>query len=73
VTVFNERGKCRVKVKLTEGIRPGMVNLEQGWWAKNFLEGSHQHLTHDMINPAQEMVGLANISYLDALVEVKKA
>jgi molybdopterin-containing oxidoreductase family molybdopterin binding subunit len=73
VTVFNDRGKCRVKAKLTEGVRPGMVNLEQGWWAKNFLEGSHQHLTHDTINPAQEMVGLANISYLDALVEVKKA
>jgi hypothetical protein len=50
-----------------------MVNIEQGWWAKNFSEGSHQSLTHDTINPAQEMLGLANMAYLDALVEVEKA
>ena len=56
---------------MTEGIRPGLVNIEQGWWPKDFVEGSHQHLTHDTINEAQEMTGQANIAYLDTSVEVK--
>jgi molybdopterin-containing oxidoreductase family molybdopterin binding subunit len=72
VLVFNDRGKCKVRAKITSGIRPGIVNLEQGWWRHRFLEGSHQQLTHDTINPSQEMTGMANMAFLDVLVDVKR-
>ncbi|MBW1767869.1 MAG: molybdopterin-dependent oxidoreductase [Deltaproteobacteria bacterium] len=71
VEVFNDRGRCRVKAKVTPGIRPGIVNIKQGFWVKEFEEGSHNHLTHNTINEVQDMNGLANIPYNDVLVEVK--
>ena len=71
VEVFNDRGRCRVKAKVTPGIRPGIVNIKQGFWLKEFEEGSHNHLTHNTINEVQDMNGLANIPYNDVLVEVK--
>ncbi len=40
---------------------------------ENFIEGSHQSLTHDIINRSQEKVGLANTALYDVLVEAKKA
>ena len=55
----------------TPGIRPGIVNIKQGFWLKEFEEGSHNHLTHNTINEVQDMNGLANIPYNDVLVEVK--
>jgi molybdopterin-containing oxidoreductase family molybdopterin binding subunit len=73
VLVFNDRGRCKVRAKVISGIRPGLVNIEQGWWRERFLEGSHQNLTHDNINTAQEMTGMANMAFLDVLVEVKKS
>ncbi len=73
VQVFNDRGRCRVKAKFSHGIRPGVVNIEQGWWANEFLEGSHQELTHDTVNDAQELMGLANMAFLDVRVQVQKA
>jgi molybdopterin-containing oxidoreductase family molybdopterin binding subunit len=72
VIVFNDRGRCKLKAKLTEGIRPGIVNIEQGWWAGKFMEGSHQELTHCVPNEAQDLLGLANVAFYDVLVEVKK-
>ena len=71
VEVFNDRGRCRVKARVTAGIRPGIVNIKQGFWLKEFEEGSHNHLTHNAINEVQDMNGLANIPYYDVLVEVK--
>ncbi len=73
VLVRNDRGRCRLKANVNAGMRPGLVNITEGWWMKEFLEGSHQHLTHDRINEAQEMIGLANMPYYDVLVQVEKA
>ena len=73
VAVFNDRGKMKVKAMVHEGIKPGVVNTDQGWWFRHFAEGSHQALTHDVINPAQEAIWEPNAAYFDVSVEVQKA
>lgn len=73
VIAFNDRGRVKVKALVHEGIKPGVVNITQGWWPKHFAEGSHQTLTHDAINPAQQAIWEPNSAYYDVLVEVKKA
>jgi anaerobic dimethyl sulfoxide reductase subunit A len=72
VTIFNDRGKCKTRAKINGAMRPGVVNIAQGWWIKYFEEGSHQHLTHDAINAPQETLGLGNMAFFDVLVEVRK-
>ena len=73
VSVFNERGRLKIKVMVHEGIKPGIVNVNQGWWPKDFLAGTHQTLTHDAVNPAQKAVFMENTAFYDVLVEVEKA
>ena len=59
VQVRNDRGHVKVKVELSEGVRPGTVWVEHGWWPRDFEEGHYQNLLRpsnkpegDMINPA---------------------
>jgi anaerobic selenocysteine-containing dehydrogenase len=73
VVVFNDRGRVKLKAKIHEGIRPGVVNIPQGWEPSNYIEGSHQALTHDVINQVQQSVFVPNPAYSDNLVEVQKA
>jgi anaerobic selenocysteine-containing dehydrogenase len=70
---FNDRGRVQVKAMVHEGIKPGVVNIMQGWWPKHFVEGRHNALTCDAINPAQQAIFEANAAHLDVLVEVRKA
>jgi len=72
VHAFNDRGKAKLKAKVHEGIKPGTVNVTQGWWPEHFLEGSHQTLTHAMINSAQEILYEPNSALYDVLVDVEK-
>lgn len=72
VRVFNDRGSVKVKATLHEGIRPGTVNVTQGWWPDDFAEGTHQHMTHSLINKAQEILYEPNSALYDVLVEVEK-
>ena len=73
VVVFNNRGMMKIKAMVHPGIRPGVVSMTQGWWPKDFIEGHHQNLTHDAVNPAQKAVHQPNVAFYDVLVEVKKA
>jgi molybdopterin-containing oxidoreductase family molybdopterin binding subunit len=73
VVAFNDRGRVKLKVKVHEGIRPGVVNINEGWWHHHFAEGSYQELTHATINPAQLAVFEPNSAMYDNLVEVRKA
>jgi molybdopterin-containing oxidoreductase family molybdopterin binding subunit len=73
VVAFNDRGKAKLKVEVHEGIKPGVVNIHEGWWRHQFAEGSYQELTHATINPAQLAVFEPNSAMYDNLVEVKKA
>ena len=72
VAVFNDRARTILKAKLTEGVRPGVINITQGWWIDQFQKGSVNHLTHDVINPVQEKVYEPNMHMNDVAVEVAK-
>jgi molybdopterin-containing oxidoreductase family molybdopterin binding subunit len=73
VTVFNDRARTTLKARLTDGVRPGVVNICQGWWIDQFKEGSVNHLTHDVINPVQQAIYEPNMHMNDVAVEVVKA
>jgi len=73
VTVFNDRGRATLRARVTEGIRPGVVNLSEGWWLNQFSEGGVNALTHDAINPVQEAIFEPNMAMNDVAVEVTKA
>lgn len=67
---FNDRGSVKLKAMPHEGLRKGVVNIRQGWWHRDYLEGSHQALTHSFVNPAQEAAFEPNAALYDTLVEV---
>ncbi len=73
VRVFNDRGKVKVKAKLSPRIKPGVVDIAQGWWPEQYIEGHHNQLTHETINPVQQFIREPNAALYDVLVEVRKA
>lgn len=73
VEVFNDRGRCRVRARVTEGIRPGVVNAYQGWWPKDFIAGSQQSLTQGEVDQDQAFIVEANWAIFDCAVEVRRA
>jgi len=73
VVALSDRGKVKLKAKIHQGIRPGVVNINEGWWHHHFAEGTFQALTHATINPAQMTVFEPNSALYDNLVEVRKA
>lgn len=78
VRVFNDRGQMKVHARLTNGIRPGVVNCYQGGWdtirIKHYVEGHPNNLTHQKANPAQALIPnfRSNAAYYDCLVQVEK-
>ena len=72
VCVFNDRGKVKLQAKLSPGIKPGVVNVDEGWWPEQYIEGHHNQLTHQMINPVQQFTTEPNAALCDVLVEVEK-
>ena len=74
VTVFNDRGQIQLMARITDGIRPGVVNAYQGDW-QEFPNNTVNMLTHQKINEAQSIITLfqSNTAYYDTLVEVKKS
>jgi anaerobic dimethyl sulfoxide reductase subunit A len=72
VTVFNDRGRTTLRARVTEGVRPGVVNITEGWLPEQFREGGVNHLTHDVINPVQEAIYEPNMHMNDVAVEIIK-
>ncbi|UCH22501.1 MAG: molybdopterin-dependent oxidoreductase [Deltaproteobacteria bacterium] len=72
VTVFNDRARTTLRARVTEGVRPGVVNISEGWWIDQFKEGSVNHLTHAVMNPVQEKIYEPNMHMNDVAVEVIK-
>jgi molybdopterin-containing oxidoreductase family molybdopterin binding subunit len=72
VRVFNGRGQVKLKARLSEDIKPGVVAIEEGWWPEHYIEGHHNRLTHEKINEAQLSLLGPNAALCDVLVEVKK-
>ena len=50
VRVYNDRGEVVVKTNYNEGMQPGLINIDQGWWNEDFIRGDLQNLTHDEVN-----------------------
>lgn len=73
VLIKNDRGECKMKAFLTEGIHPGAVATASGWTPEQFIEGNYQMLTHFTINPTEEFIGQTSTAFYDVLVEVEKA
>lgn len=72
IEVFNDRGSFKVKAFLTEGIKPGCLNLRQGWWPEDFDGAHYADLLHMELNPIQDAISETNYSPYDNLVEVRK-
>ena len=79
VRIFNDRGDMKVRARLTEGIKPGVVNCYQGGWdtirVKHYIEGHPNNLTHQIANPVQSVIPnfRSNAAYFDCLVQVERA
>jgi len=79
VRVFNDRGYMKVRARLTQAIKPGVVNCYQGGWVSNnvkhYIEGHPNNLTHQKKNPTQAIIPNfpSNAAYYDCLVQVEKA
>ncbi|MFC2000588.1 molybdopterin-dependent oxidoreductase [Chloroflexota bacterium] len=71
--VFNDRGHVKLRARLSENIKPGVVDVTQGWWPEQYMEGHHNQLTDDKVNPVQQILYVPNAAYFDVLVEVRKA
>ena len=72
VRVFNNRGQVRLKARLSHRIKPGVVDITQGWWPDQYLQGHHNELTHESVNPVQQFVMSPNAALYDVLVQVEK-
>jgi anaerobic selenocysteine-containing dehydrogenase len=68
VTVFNDRGSLRLKARLTDRARPGVVVALSVWWRKLASDGRNANeLTHQRLTD----LGRAATFY-DCLVEVRR-
>jgi len=72
VRVFNDRGQLKARAELSTGIKPGVVNITEGWWPQQYIEGHLNQLTHDRINPVQQHILQPNAAFYDVLVEVER-
>jgi len=72
VRVFNDRGQVKLRAKVSQKIKTGVVDIPEGWWPEQYIEGHVNHLTHDMRNPVQQHIKQANAAFLDVLVQVEK-
>lgn len=69
VRVYNERGEFRLKARVTEKARPGVVVALSIWWKKLTADGCN---ANDVTSQALTDLGAAPTFY-DVLVEVEKA
>lgn len=67
VRAFNDRGECVFLCHIHQGMRPGMVNMPNGWLADQYVLGSQIDISMDETDPDNE-----SCNFSDALVEVEK-
>ena len=84
VVAFNDRGRVKLKARLSEAVPPGTVNVPHGWWPERFAEGHYSDLLHRIddlttIDPVLESGGVVGDSracsgliHFDCLAEVVK-
>lgn len=84
VVAFNDRGRVKLRARLSEAVGPGTVNVPHGWWPERFAEGHYSDLLHRIddlaaIDPVLEsgaVVGdtraCSGLIHFDCLAEVVK-
>ena len=72
VEMYNKQGNAVLKLRYNEGVCPGVVDLSEGWWLKDFKEGGVNFLTHDIVNPVQDKIYEPNMHMNSVYVEVRK-
>ncbi len=73
VLVRNARGHMKLKAGVTEHIKPGVVSVSEGWTPEQYMEGHHNELISERMNPAQNAVMGSNAAFYDVRVEVERA
>ncbi len=83
--MFNDRGKTRLKVRFSEVVPPGTVNMDHGWPFDAYIDGHYNELLHRVDDPKQIKPSLDiepivhsphsadHLNLFDCLVEVRKA
>jgi anaerobic dimethyl sulfoxide reductase subunit A len=66
VRVYNDRGSVSLRCHLNVDVKPGVMVISEGSWAKDFPEGDPYSLTHELVSPTSE-----NYAFYDTLVEVE--
>jgi molybdopterin-containing oxidoreductase family molybdopterin binding subunit len=72
VEVVNDRGSFKVRATVTESMRPGTVAMPQGWWKREFIDGSPSDLGQIPQNEVQNRIMETNSPLWDILCEVRK-
>ncbi|MCC7411446.1 MAG: molybdopterin-dependent oxidoreductase [Gammaproteobacteria bacterium] len=72
VRVYNDRGSLSLHASLSEGVKPGMVVVPQGFWREHFVAGHFADLGHIVRNPVQDVIIETNYPVWDILVEVAR-
>lgn len=67
VEMFNDRGHCVLKARVSDAMPPGLVSTPKGWQRDAFIEGCYQDLTSSDTNPMA-----VNFQYFDTVVDVRK-
>lgn len=67
VRVYNDRGHVVLKAVVNNGIRPGIVDMPNGWVADQFVEGHFIDVQTDSTDENVE-----NASFSDSLVQIEK-
>jgi molybdopterin-containing oxidoreductase family molybdopterin binding subunit len=73
VRVFNNRGQVKLRARLSHRIKPGVVDIAQGWLTDQYLQGHPNELTHESVNTVQQSILGPNAALYDVLVQVEKA
>ncbi|WP_304426977.1 molybdopterin-dependent oxidoreductase [uncultured Adlercreutzia sp.] len=73
VLIYNDRGSCKAKAFVTDGIIEGATAMSQGWSPDDFIEGHYQCLTHFRKNEVEEAISMTNAAFYDVCVQVEKA
>jgi len=71
VRAYNDRGEVRLRARVHQGMRPGVINISQGWSPGDYVAGTHQALTHETINAVHQAIYEPNASLYDVLVDVE--
>jgi anaerobic selenocysteine-containing dehydrogenase len=68
VELYNDRGHAVAKALFSDGIRPGMLDIDRGWQASQYKSGCSQELTSKQIVDWS----CPNYAYHDCLCEMRK-